>query len=60
MNEPSHWDIDVFVGVDMAKEIHYAQAITTLGEELFHRPVLNDEPAITGYSTTPLNGVGRC
>ena len=38
--------IKVFVGVDMAKEEHYAQAITTDGEELFSRPVQNDQAAI--------------
>jgi hypothetical protein len=36
--------VDVFVGVDMAKEDHYAQAITTTGEELFHRPILTIRP----------------
>ena len=34
------------VGVDMAKGEHYAQAITTDGEELFSRPVQNDQAAI--------------
>lgn len=38
--------VEVFVGVDMAKENHYAQAITAAGEEVFHRPVLNDQAAI--------------
>jgi transposase len=38
--------VEVFVGVDMAKETHYAQAITTGGEEVFNRPVLNDQAAI--------------
>ncbi len=46
MNKIDHRGIDVFVGVDMAKETHYAQAITTNGAELFHRPVTNDEAAI--------------
>ena len=36
----------MFVGVDMAKGEHYAQAITTGGEELFARPVGNDQAAI--------------
>src|SRR5687768_12834790 len=36
----------VFVGVDMAKGDHYAQAITVDGTELFDRPVANDEAAI--------------
>ena len=39
-------EIEVFVGVDMAKEEHYAQAITTQGAELFSRPVSNDQAAI--------------
>ena len=39
-------EIEVFVGVDMAKEEHYAQAITTQGAELFSRPVGNDQAAI--------------
>ena len=39
-------EIEVFVGVDMAKEEHYAQAITTQGMELFARPVGNDQAAI--------------
>jgi transposase len=37
--------IEVFVGVDMAKGDHYAQAIGS-GGELFDRPVGNDETAI--------------
>ena len=37
--------IEVFVGVDMAKGDHYAQAIGVDGE-LFDRPVGNDEAAI--------------
>jgi hypothetical protein len=40
-------DIEVFVGIDMAKGDHYAQAITAGGEELFDQPVANDETAIT-------------
>jgi transposase len=35
--------IEVFVGVDMAKGDHYAQVITAAGDELFDRPVANDE-----------------
>ena len=42
----SNPEIKVFVGVDMAKGEHYAQAITTDGEELFARPVQNDQAAI--------------
>jgi Transposase len=38
--------IEVFVGVDMAKGDHYAQAISVDGKELFDRPVANDEAAI--------------
>ena len=41
-----HRSIEVFVGVDMAKEHHYGQAVTTAGVEVFHRPVLNDQTAI--------------
>jgi transposase len=39
-------DIGVFVGVDVAKEAHYAQAITAAGKEVFHRAVANDESAL--------------
>lgn len=42
--EPS--EIGVFVGVDMAKTEHFAQATTTSGVELFARSVLNDQAAI--------------
>ncbi len=38
--------IDVFVGVDMAKADHYAQATMADGTELFDRAVFNDEAAI--------------
>jgi transposase len=38
--------IDVFIGVDIAKGDHYAQVITVSGDEVFDRPVGNDEPAI--------------
>ena len=41
-----HRDIDVSVGVDMAKQDHYAQAVTTAGVEVFHHPVLNDQATI--------------
>lgn len=37
--------VEVFVGVDMGKENHYAQAITAT-DEVFHRPVLNDQAAL--------------
>ena len=39
-------EIGVFVGVDMAKTDHFAQATTTNGVELFARAVLNDQTAI--------------
>ena len=39
-------EIGVFVGVDMAKTDHFAQATTTTGVELFARSVLNDQAAI--------------
>ena len=42
----SNPDFEVFIGVDMAKGEHYAQAITTDGEEMFSRPVQNDQAAI--------------
>jgi transposase len=37
---------DVFVGVDMGKTAHYAQAIGPDGDAVFDRPVPNDETAI--------------
>ena len=43
------WDpatIEVFVGIDMAKGDHYAQAMHRDGRELFDGPVANDEAAI--------------
>lgn len=39
-------DVGVFVGVDMAKGEHFAQAVTTDGMELFDRAVANDQAAI--------------
>ena len=39
-------EIDVVVGVDMAKTDHYAQAVTVDGVELFDRPVTNDQQVI--------------
>lgn len=38
--------IEVFIGIDMAKEDHYAQVITSDGSEVFARPVRNDQPDI--------------
>ena len=46
MGSFDHRDIDVFVGVDMAKQDHYAQAIAGDSTELFDRLVVNDEAAI--------------
>ncbi len=37
---------EVFVGVDIAKDNHYACVVSAGGEALFARPVLNDEGAI--------------
>jgi len=41
-----HTTIEVVVGVDMAKGDHFAQAITMAGEELFARPLGNDQADI--------------
>ena len=38
--------VDVFVGVDMAKQDHFAQAIDRDGNERFARSVANDQAAI--------------
>jgi transposase len=38
--------IEVMVGVDMAKGDHFAQAITMAGEEVFARPLANDQADI--------------
>ena len=43
--------IEVFVGVDMAKGDHYAQAVTAGGDKVFDRPVPNDETAIGALIT---------
>ena len=45
-------DAEVFVGVDMAKAEHYAQAITVGGVEVFGRPVDNDQAAIEAMLDT--------
>jgi hypothetical protein len=37
---------EVFVGVDMGKEAHYAQVIGPDGKAVFDRPVPNDEGTI--------------
>jgi len=39
-------EIDVFVGIDMAKTDHFAQVITTGGDEVIARSVLNDQTTI--------------
>ncbi len=39
-------EVEVLVGVDMAKGDHFAQAITVGGEELFARAVANDQAAL--------------
>ncbi len=39
-------EIKVFLGVDMAKGEHYAQAVTTEGKELFNQAVRNDQAAL--------------
>lgn len=39
-------DTAVFVGVDMGKDAHYAQALDPEGGAVFDRPVANDEEAI--------------
>ena len=46
MGKFDHQDVDLFVGVDMAKQDYYVQAITTAGRAVFHRPVPNDQAAI--------------
>lgn len=46
MGSFDHHGIDVFVGVDMAKQDHYAHAIDRDGVDRFDRPVTNDETAI--------------
>lgn len=46
MGSFDHRDIDVFVGVDMAKQNHYAHVIDRDGTDLLDRPVGNDEVAI--------------
>ena len=46
MQEPDCVDIEVFVGVDVAKGDHYACAVTSAGAEVLARGVRNDEAAI--------------
>ena len=48
MQERDCVDIEVFVGVDVAKGDHYACAVTAAGAEVLARPVANDETAIGG------------
>lgn len=45
-DQPTTTDVDVFVGIDMAKEDHYAHAIGPDGNELFARTVRNDQADI--------------
>ena len=47
-----HTTIEVMVGVDMAKGDHFAQAITMTGEELFARPLANDQADIEAVIDT--------
>ena len=47
-----HTMIGVVVGVDMAKGDHFAQAITIDGEELFARPLANDQADIESMIDT--------
>ena len=46
MQEPDYVDIEVFVGVDIAKGDHYACVVTAAGAEVLARSVRNDEAAI--------------
>ena len=46
MEEPDCVDIEVFVGVDIAKGDHYACAVSAAGTEVLSRAVPNDETAI--------------
>ena len=45
MQEPDCVDIEVFVGVDIAKGDHYACVVTAAGAEVLARSVRNDEAA---------------
>ncbi len=46
MQEPDCVDIEVFVGVDVAKGDHYACAVTAAGIEVLARGVRNDEASV--------------
>ena len=46
MQEPDCVDIEVFVGVDIAKGDHYACVVTSAGAEVLALSVRNDEAAI--------------
>ena len=46
MQEPDCVDIEVFVGVDIAKGDHYACVVTSAGAEVLARSVRNDEALI--------------
>ena len=58
MGSFSHRDIDVFVGVDIAKEEHFAHAVTTAGGDVFSGRVGNDEDEI-GRLIDRAGSVGR-
>lgn len=45
-DQQSAIDVDVFVGIDVAKEKHFAHAIGPDGNELFARTVRNDQTDI--------------
>lgn len=47
-----HTENEMIVGIDMAKGDHFAQAITTAGEELFARTLANDQAAIEAMIDT--------
>ncbi len=46
MKDQAVISVDVFVGVDIAKQDHWACVITASGEQLLSRAVANEEPAI--------------
>ena len=48
MQEPDCVDIEVFVGVNIAKGDHYACAVTSAGTEVLARSVRNDEASRSG------------
>ena len=46
MEDSARIDVEVFVGVDIAKGDHYACAVTAAGAEVLARSVRNDEAAV--------------